>query len=222
MTGKLHWPAAVILAGGHSTRMGREKALLDAGGSTLVERLAVVLAQRVERILISVASGGVSPELVVAAGRASMTIGRPVAFVPDLRASQGPLAGIEAALDEIDDPLAFFVAVDMPAVSFDLIGSLWNEVEEAAATGCMPRWSGGLEPACAFYSKCLLPRVRSLLDGGTRSLQALAGLPGVRVLDLEDPAVARRVFGPAPPALAGLFRNLNTPEDYAAWGDRPD
>ena len=44
------WEAAVILAGGSSRRMGTEKALLDAGGATLLERLVSRLAPSFERL----------------------------------------------------------------------------------------------------------------------------------------------------------------------------
>jgi molybdenum cofactor guanylyltransferase len=208
---------AVILAGGRSTRMGRDKALLDAGGVTLIEHLLLTLCPRFERILVSMGAEGPPPGLKFTLERAAADTGRAVAAVEDQREANGPLAGVEAALEEIDGSLAFFIAVDAPSVSFELIDAMWDEVEASSATGCVPRWSRGLEPAHAVYSKCLLPRVRSLLDAGERSLQSLASLPAVKVLDLESPATSRRVFGPSPPDLAALFLNLNTAAEYEAW-----
>ncbi|HVR75205.1 MAG TPA: molybdenum cofactor guanylyltransferase, partial [Planctomycetota bacterium] len=205
------------LAGGRSTRMGRDKALLDAGGVTLVERLVLALAPRFERILVSTGAEGLSRGLASTLERAAAAAGRDVAVVEDQREANGPLAGVEAALEEIDGSLAFFIAVDAPSVSLELIDAMWGEVEASCATACVPRWSRGLEPAHAVYSKCLLPRVRSLLDAGERSLQGLASLPAVKVLDLEDPATSRRIFGPSPPDLAALFLNLNTGPEYEAW-----
>lgn len=208
---------AVVLAGGRSTRMGRDKALLDAGGVTLLERLLLALAPRFERILVSVGAEGPSRGLTSTLERAAAATGRAVAAVEDQREANGPLAGVEAALEEIGGSLAFFIAVDAPSISLDLINAMWNEVEASSATACVPRWSRGLEPAHAVYSKCILPRVRCLLDAGERSLQALASLPAVKVLDLEDPATSRLVFGPSPPDLAALFLNLNTGPEYEAW-----
>jgi molybdopterin-guanine dinucleotide biosynthesis protein A len=211
------WPTAVILAGGRSSRMGRDKALLEAGGVTMVERLVGDLAPRFERILVSVGAAGPGAELGAALERASSVPGREIAVVPDSREAQGPLAGVEAALEELDGSLAFFIAVDAPSVSFALVSALWDEVDASSATGCVPRWSRGLEPAHAVYSKCLLPRVRRLLDANDASLHALASLPGVKALDLTEASTVRTVFGGVAPDLAALFRNINTPADYEAW-----
>jgi molybdopterin-guanine dinucleotide biosynthesis protein A len=85
----------------------------------------------------------------------------------------------------------------------------------------VPRWRRGLEPAFAFYDAALLGDVDRALAGGERRLQALADLPGVRVLDLETPerrarlGVDRDVHG-----LEAMFMNLNTPAAIEEWEGR--
>jgi molybdopterin-guanine dinucleotide biosynthesis protein A len=143
-----------------------------------------------------------------------------VAVVEDRAPRLGPLAGVEAALAHLEGAgveRAFFLPVDSPNVSFELIAALWEGAAAAGARGCVPRWSRGLEPAHAVYATALLGDVRRLLDAGEIALEGLARLPGVQLLDLEDAAVGRRVFGASPPDLAEVFRNLNRPEEYEEW-----
>jgi molybdopterin-guanine dinucleotide biosynthesis protein A len=213
---------AVVLAGGKSARMGREKALLEAGGATLIERTLAALAAGFERVAVSVAHEGPSPDLAAAIERASRSMGRSIDVYRDAAPAEGPLGAVASSLEEMEGVNAFFLAVDIPAVSLPLAAALWEEASAPGRTGCIPRWGRGLEPACAVYCKCLHPAMRRLLDAGTRELHAAAKLPGVAVLDLADPRAMRRVFGDRPPELGDVFRNLNRPEDVAGWASLPD
>ena len=216
---------AVILAGGQSSRMGREKALLEAGGKTLLQRLARTLESRFDPIYVSVRFSGPSVELSEALRALTDAIDCELSIVPDLREDEGPLAGVEAALARLaaggstlqEPSRAFFIPVDVPAVSADLLGALWKEASREGRSGCVPRWSRGLEPTYAVYSTELLSEVRRRLDSGSAAIRDLAELSRVHVLDLEDAATARKVFGVATPDLAEIFRNLNRPEDYERW-----
>ena len=213
---------AVVLAGGKSARMGREKALLDAAGASLIERTLEALAPDFDALAVSVAHEGLSPGLAEAIERSARALGRTIEVFRDAASGEGPLAAVASALEEIESVNAFFIAVDIPFVSISLASALWEEASAPGRTGCLPRWSRGLEPAYAVYCKCLYPAMRRLLDSGTRELHAAANLPGVAVLDLGDPRVMRRVFGDRPPELEDLFRNLNRPEDVAGWTSLPD
>jgi molybdenum cofactor guanylyltransferase len=208
---------AVVLAGGKSARMGREKALLDAAGTTLIERTLALLAPGFETLAVSVAHQGPSEELAAAIERSSRSLGKGIDVFRDAAPDQGPLGAVASSLEEIESVNAFFIAVDIPTVSLPLAAVLWEEAVAPGRTGCIPRWSRGLEPACAVYCKCLHPAMRRLLDSGTRQLHAAAELTGVAVLDLGDPRVMRRVFGDRPPELEEVFRNLNRPEDVEGW-----
>jgi molybdopterin-guanine dinucleotide biosynthesis protein A len=213
----MRWDAAVVLAGGQSSRMGTEKAVLKVGGATLVERLLTALAPRFRHLLVSVAKSGPSPALREAIERAAKALKQEIGILEDRVSGRGPLAGLEAALDSLAACGAFFVPVDVPLVSWPLVSALWKAASSPGCVGSLPRWSRGLEPAYAVYSKKLLPRVQRLLRSGPRSLQALLELEGIEVLDLEDEIVKTRVFGPSPPSFRDLFRNLNTPEELEDW-----
>jgi molybdopterin-guanine dinucleotide biosynthesis protein A len=197
--------------------MGTEKAVLEANGKTLIEHLLLAFAPHFEALHVSVAAAGPSAALAAAVERAEAATGRRVHIVPDRAAGEGPLGGVASVLEETDAGQVFFMAVDVPAFSAPLAAALWEAAAAPGNCGAMPRWSRGLEPAYAAYARCLFPRIAGLLAGGERSLQALASLPGVAVLDLEDPRAAKRIFGARPPDLTEVFRNLNTPDDLEAW-----
>jgi molybdopterin-guanine dinucleotide biosynthesis protein A len=211
--------ALVILAGGRSRRMGTEKALLAApDGTTLLECALRAVAPRFAALGVSVGAAGPSPGVAAVVVRVEDALGRPVLIIPDGFEGAGPLAAVASSLEEVDAPFVHFRPVDAPGVSFELAAALGEEASSPGNTGAIARWSRGLEPAHGVYCRCLLPAIGKLLEAGERSLQSIATLPGVALLDLEDEGVRRRVFGPAAfPDLADLFRNLNTPEEHSAW-----
>jgi molybdopterin-guanine dinucleotide biosynthesis protein A len=181
-------PTLVLLAGGEGRRMGRPKALLPVGETTLIEWLAARLAPAFAHLLVAARS----PEQLPPALRPHL--------VRDLHVGAGPLAGVEAALAASPHDLVVAVACDMPAVTPDLT----RRLAEAAASdpscdAVVPRVDGRPEPACAAYRQSAAgPIAAALREGRYRAADVLADLD-VNWLDDEDPA---------------LFANLNTPADY--------
>ncbi len=193
--------AAVILAGGRSRRMGSEKALLELGGETLIERLARRLAASFERILVSTGSEPASEGRAAALERLRAG-GLAVEEVADLRAEfAGPLAGVEAALGALGSGRAFFISVDLVDPDEGLMAVLLEVSSGEGCLGAVPVCEGIIQGSFAVYSAGLLPAVVALLDGGEARLQALAGAGGVATVELEDTA-------------ADLFHGLNTPAEY--------
>ena len=192
---------AVILTGGRSRRMGSEKALLPLGGGTVIERLALRLAGSFDRIIISVGSEPPSRGLADALARL-VSGGVDAEAVRDQRpGSAGPLAGVEAALEAVEGSRAFFVAVDVVDPGDSLPGRLLEEASAEGSLGAVPRCGGLIQGAFAVYTRALLPRVRSLLDAGEARLQALAGIEGVSVVELDS-------------AAGGVFTAFNTPAEF--------
>ncbi|HZS13010.1 MAG TPA: NTP transferase domain-containing protein [Candidatus Dormibacteraeota bacterium] len=186
---------AVVLVGGRSTRMGRDKALLvpdPTDGRTLTQLVLAALAAVASRSLL--------------AGRSLP--GLDVPAVPDQYSGAGPLAGIAAALGAVDTPLAMVSACDMPAIRPTLLHLLLDAARahpEAPVVLC--RSDAGLEPLLSAWRPALaLPDLRSALDAGVRSLrEAIALLPRHLVLDPGS-------WRPADPEGVS-FHNWNTPED---------
>lgn len=179
--------AGFVLAGGSSSRMGRDKALLPWLGSTLVEHVA----QRVFEAAGSVALIG-PPDRYA---------GLPLTVIPDLRPGMGPLGGIETALAQTAADWNLVLACDMPAVPVPFMTELLERAARLDAGCLVPVTpSGRLQPLCAVYHRRCLPAFRTALDRGTRSLRdALAAVAALRhPVDSE-----------------ALFANLNRPSDLA-------
>ncbi len=155
----------VVLAGGASSRMGRDKALIELDGETLVAGAARRLGEICAEVLIADAGRGLLP-----------------GSVPD-GPGQGPAAGIlGAALARPGHPL-LVLAVDLPRVPVSLLA----ELARAEADLAIPRWEGGLEPLCALYGPAALAALEERVGRGRLDLRTLAETPGLRVVYLEGP-----------------------------------
>lgn len=176
---------AVILAGGGSTRMGRDKALLPLEGRTLIERLVARLDPFFQEILVSAADA----ERYAFLGRK---------IVVDPKPGQGPLMGVACGLAAAAYETVFFLPCDVPDLPVSLFLRLLRVARDAE--GAVPVDSRGLlEPLCAVYRKSVLGRLEAGLAGGERKIIRL--FPG---LDLR-----------LVPLSEGLeLTNLNTREDY--------
>jgi molybdopterin-guanine dinucleotide biosynthesis protein A len=185
-------PVGVVLAGGASLRMGRDKALLPVLGETLpawaARRLAMVCA-----------------EVVVADRGRGLLPGFP--SLPD-GPGKGPAAGLLGAAAARPGRPLLVLACDLPQVPPDLLAEI---VSPESVDGAFPRWCGGVEPLCALYGPAALDRLASRVGRGLLALHDLPGEPGLSVRFLEEGEIAR--FGPP----GEVFLNLNTPEEWERY-----
>lgn len=131
--------SALILAGGKSSRMGRDKALLELRGATLLaHQIKLVRNLGVKEIFISG-----RPEVDYAIPGCGVLI--------DRFQHAGPLAGIERGLDATTASLLLVLAVDMPALRSDFLARLGAICSENC--GAVPQINERLEPLVAFYPK---------------------------------------------------------------------
>jgi molybdopterin-guanine dinucleotide biosynthesis protein A len=188
--GRLAIPAAALLTGGASTRMGFDKAHARVGGVACATRIAQRLASLFEEVLLV---GGDPPR--DAPGRR----------VPDPPGTVCGLRGLVGALAAARAPRVLVVATDLPLVTPELLLALAAFPE---ADAVVPRSERGLHPLCAVY-RCdtALPAARERLAAGTLALHGL-----LRALDTRELAPADlALLDPAGSALT----NVNTPEDLA-------
>ncbi len=190
--GKSCVATGVILAGGKSRRMGRDKLPLKLGNVPLIDRVHHALASRCGEVIV-VGAKGYAP---AGAGQ-----------VPDLRPGEGPLAGIEAGLMAARYRLVFVAAGDLPFLTGAFVGCLLGLLSEGV-WAVVPVLGHGPHPLCAVYRRDVQATVSAALDEGVRSVRAfLDGLSGVRYVGEEE----LRGFGD--PNL--LLMNVNSPEDLA-------
>ena len=192
--------AGLVLAGGRSSRMGRDKALLRVGGETLAQRQTRLL-QRLgirEVFLSRPAVEAAPPDDTPPDAAIDVTI------VRDAAPGQGPLAGIVAGLEQAGDRALMVLAVDMPGVTEGFLGGLLAAADLEAGVGAAPRVGDRWEPLCALYPPGVLDEARRHLAGDRRSpsgfLDALLASGRIRPLELS-------------PIEAAALRSWNTPDD---------
>lgn len=183
--------SCVVLAGGGSTRLGRDKALLELEGRTLVARTLGALAQLTDDLIVVTS---LAPRLFPPLAR----------VVTDRYVGAGVLAGMHAGLLAARGELAIVVACDMPFLDLDLLRHLISLAEDADIV--VPRWTD-VEPLHAVYrpAACLGPIERALARGERR---VVSFYHKVEVRYVERAEIAR--FAPQ----GRSFFNVNTAEDW--------
>lgn len=183
--------SGVILAGGKSTRLGRDKTFLELEGRTLMARTLDVLAQ-------------LTGDLVIVTSMAPHLFPPSARVVADRYVGAGVLAGVHAGLLAAREELALVVACDMPFLNLDLLRYIISLARDADVV--VPRWTD-VEPLHAVYrpATCLGPIEKALARGERRVVSFYDGL---RVRYVERAEIAQ--FDPQ-----GLsFFNVNTPSDW--------
>lgn len=194
--------SGVVLSGGHSRRLGQDKALLrlwGPEGPTLLEATVARLA-------------AVCDEVLVVADRPRDWPALPARVVFDRWPDSGALGGIYTGLAEARFPFALAVACDMPFLNPELLRAMAGRPRDYDVL--IPRWGrsaesppGRVEPLHAIYGRPCLEPMRALLEAGERRIVSF--FPAVRVRYVEEDELAR--LDPHGRA----FRNINTPQDLA-------
>jgi molybdopterin-guanine dinucleotide biosynthesis protein A len=178
-----------VLAGGRSSRMGRNKALLPYHGRPLVEFVAATVSR--------------------AAGGATL-VGDPNLFgnlefpaIPDRYPGEGPLGGILTALAHSRADWNLVAACDLPGLTAPFLSELLDRAASLDADALLPAGpSGRPEPLCAVYHLRAGEHLEQAFAAGTRKITA--ALEGLHVIRWELPEAA-------------IFHNVNTPDDWARY-----
>jgi molybdopterin-guanine dinucleotide biosynthesis protein A len=185
--------AAVVLAGGRSSRMGTPKALLEWHGVPLLGRVTALLGRVAAPVVVVHAASQELPALPAAAER-----------VADAYPGRGPLEGMAAGLHAVGGRagMVFLAAVDLPLLHPEFVRALAGRVEGADAA--VPVAEGHDQPLAAVYRTAVLEQVERRLATGQMSMNGL----------LDDLAV-RRVPASSLPHPESV-RNVNAPHELAA------
>ncbi|HVJ49750.1 MAG TPA: molybdenum cofactor guanylyltransferase [Desulfitobacterium sp.] len=181
----------ILLAGGKSSRMGKNKAFLEVNGKPLIERNLELLKSIFTEVFIS----SNTPELYNCYREK---------VVQDRYPGSGPLGGLHACLEEVRTEYAFFVACDIPMLDPELIRFMASLTE--AYECVVPQTEDGLHPLFAFYNKSCLLRIEEFLQAG--HFKVIDLIPQLSVRYVQEKELAR--FGD--PRL--LLCNVNTPEEW--------
>jgi molybdopterin-guanine dinucleotide biosynthesis protein A len=181
-----------ILAGGKSSRMGCDKALLEIAGVSLIARAT--------RLLQSVTSD----TKIVASPSLYSSLGFPL--VADDWPGCGPLGGIATALRVSKTPWNLVVACDLPYLTKAWLDLLIERALKSKADAVVPMNERGAEPLCAMYHKNAENRIRAAVEGGVRKItDSFADLRVEYLEPSEWKAFASEGL---------LFKNINSPADY--------
>jgi len=190
--GRIDGITAVILAGGTSSRMGSNKALLTVDGAPLIEGIYRTLARLFREVILVTNTPGEYTFL-------------PCPMVGDRYPGAGPMAGLHAGLLASREDRIFLTACDTPFLSPDVIRMICAVDGEYDAV--VPVGPGGKEPLQALYRRRCLAMVEQALEQGDGKLLNLLDRLRTRLVTPEELAVI--------PDAAVSFCNVNTPEEYA-------
>ncbi len=189
--------AAVLLAGGKSSRMGRDKSALIVNGEPLWQRqLAVLRATEPAELFISGKSDGPYADCGVE-------------ILADEIPDCGPLGGIATALRRCTSDMLLVLAVDMPAMTAEFLRSLLEESQRAAkgvvpSVAALVRARANFEPLAAVYPRAALAIADECLRTGERKLETfIRKLKANQLVSVQSVAEEK----------AALFTNWNEPED---------
>ncbi len=196
--------AAIVLAGGRSSRMGSPKAALDWHGSTLLRRVTGILAR-------AVAPG---PVVVVSApGQSLPELDAAVEVVADEQEGRGPLQGLAAGLAAIGDraPIAYVSSTDVPLLHPAFVRRVLGALDDGADVA-LPDVGGYRQPLSAAYRVAVRSTVEELIAADLMRPAFL--FERARVCHLgESELLADATLARLDPELSSVS-NLNEPADY--------
>ncbi len=186
----------VIQAGGESSRMGQNKALVSFLGKPLIERVIENFTFQGEELLVTTNQPGEMAFLGIR-------------MVPDLLPGRGALGGLLTALDAAHEPLVGVIACDMPFASSTLLARLKSILIDPQWDLAVPYSADGYEPFHAVYRKSVcLAAVQKALDQGKQRMISWFGDVHPYIMGPDE----LRKYDPN----GKVFLNVNTPEELAA------
>lgn len=178
-----------VLAGGKSSRMGEDKAILSWRNRTMLENAVEILVKNTTGVIIS--SNNEMHDL------------KGVIRLQDRVESHGPVSGIITALNYFSPESVLIIACDMPFVTHSVIRNLIN-ADDAKFDAIVYSHNGNKEPLCAIYHSEALTVIENAFRKGEFKLHAILENMNVKYLDPdEDKSITLSVF-----------TNINTPDDY--------
>lgn len=188
--------SAIVLAGGESSRMGQDKALLPLANQTLLAKICHVAAECTARVYI------VTPwiEKYQHIVPQNCQIISETIILPH-QTSNCPIIGFVQGLRQINTDWALLLACDLPRLSSSHI-KLWSEdLKQVSASqiALLPRNAKGWEPLCGFYRRSCLSFLEAYIATGGKSFQGFLAQHSIAELSVSD---------------RNCLFNCNTPEDW--------
>jgi len=158
---------AVILAGGKSSRINKDKTFLKIGDSFLLERTVFLLEDLFSEIMI------------VSSNKFLRKKFKDYKIISDEFVDCGPLGGIHVALKNAREKALFVFACDMPNLNPQVIQRQVAAFANSNYEAIIPRHAQGIEPLHAIYAKSCLPAIEKQLRNGNKSVRSF--FPDIKV-----------------------------------------
>ncbi|MBM4350135.1 MAG: molybdenum cofactor guanylyltransferase [Deltaproteobacteria bacterium] len=194
---KRYGVTGIILSGGKSARMGRDKAFIEIDGIPIIQRIYNIF----EKIF---------NEIIIVTNQKESYESFKAKIVSDLIVNHGALGGLYTGLFFASNPYSFCVACDMPFLKESMIQYLIKQADGFDAI--VPRTDDGLQPLHAIYSKSCIPPIKKLIDMGKYKI--IDFYPLVRIKIIEEPEFINL------DRTKESFININTTEDLSLLNKR--
>jgi molybdopterin-guanine dinucleotide biosynthesis protein A len=175
-----------VLAGGRSSRLGEDKAMLNYKGKPLLIHSLEIIRPFCQNLYVS----GNKPEYSIAG----------VELIPDLYHECGPISGLFSVLNRSETDWNLVISVDVPLINSDLIELLIANKNDYDCI--VPRHSLGIEPLIGLYHKKAITTMKELIESGDFRLTNLLSALNTNYFDCDF------LLNDNP----GLFLNVNRPD----------
>ncbi|BBD58528.1 molybdopterin-guanine dinucleotide biosynthesis protein A [Nostoc sp. HK-01] len=185
--------SAIVLAGGKSSRMGQDKALLTVEGVPLLQRVCYVAAACADSVYIVTPWPKRYQHLYLPRCQ----------FIQEAPLNQGALVGFAQGLAQVQTDWVLLLACDLPKLQVEVLQGWAVELDNVSedAIAALAHHTKGWEPLCGFYHRRCLPQLLDFINQGGRSFQQWLQQHSVQVLAVPD---------------TNMLLNCNTPEDWAS------
>jgi len=193
--------SAIVLAGGKSSRMGQDKALLPVGGVSLLQRVCHIAAGCADTVYIVTPWPERYQHLTLPCCQFIREV--PLSGETGNEAlNHGPLVGFAQGLAQMQTEWVLLLACDLPKLQVEVLQAWAAELDSVGedAIAALAHHTKGWEPLCGFYRRRCLPQLLDFINQGGRSFQQWLEQHPVQVLSLP---------------VTDMLLNCNTPEDWA-------
>ncbi|WP_147805139.1 molybdenum cofactor guanylyltransferase [Alkalicoccus halolimnae] len=189
--------AGIVLAGGKSSRMGENKALLPISGKTALEHALAAVET-------------VSDKSAVITNEPESLSFLKIPVIEDLHPYEGPMAGMEAAMTSVSAEWYIFTACDMPLIHPDVIRLIKRKTGTENVQAVIPMVDGRLQPLLAGYHQSCLPLIKECLQLEKRSINSLIEKINFDIITYHDMIEA----GISQDNIQLSFYNMNNRQEY--------
>ncbi|BAY12430.1 molybdenum cofactor guanylyltransferase [Calothrix sp. NIES-2098] len=200
---------AIVLAGGQSSRMGQDKALIPIQGIPMLQRVFSIAQacadtvyvvtpwpERYQHLLLP----GCQFIQELPSSPSSLSSHTPHTSHPPSSPSHGPLVGFAQGMAQVQTEWVLLLACDLPKLKVEVLQAWITRLDSVGddAIAALAHHAKGWEPLCGFYRRRCLPELLDFINQGGRSFQQWLKQHPVQVLPVLE---------------AEMFFNCNTPED---------